>query len=226
MINTFKKALPHTLPVFAGYVFLGIAFGFLVISKGFPAWYPVVMSVVIYSGALEFAAIPLLSLPFEPVSAFIMGIMLSVRHLFYGLPMLKKYSDAGMMKFPLIYTLSDETFSIASSVKPPEDVNKNLFYLVISVSDYLYWVLGTVIGSLFGNFIKLDTSGIDFVLTALFIVLFIEQIKTKEGKISGFSGLICSFAVLLVFGAENMVLISMVVILIALLASRRVLSDD
>lgn len=226
MKDSFKAAWPHTIPVLAGYLFLGIAFGILVITKGFPVWYPVFMSVIIFSGALEFAAIPLLSAGFSPLSSFVMGLMISARHLFYGIPMLKKYQDAGKLKPFLIFSLTDETFSINSTIDPPDGIPGKYFYTAVSLLDYSYWVIGTTIGALFGKLIHFDTTGIDFALTALFIVLFLEQIKTKEGKISGLTGLLSSGAVLAIFGSANMVVIAMAVILLALLIERRVIFHD
>ena len=226
MIEAIRSAWRHTLPVMAGYVFLGVTFGFLLKAEGFPVWYPVLMSVVIYSGALEFAAIPLLNAPFDPLGSFVMGLMISARHLFYGIPMLKKYEDAGALKFPLIYTLTDETFSVSAALAPPAGVEKKYFYAAISLLDYSYWVAGTTVGALCGELIRFDTTGIDFALTALFIVLFLEQTKTREGRISGGIGLVSSALVLTLFGSEKMVLLSMAVILAVLLAAKGRISHE
>lgn len=221
-----KKAFRHTIPVLAGYIFLGIAFGFLMKTNGYPFWYPIVMSIVIFSGALEFAAVPLFAAPFDPLGTFIMGLMISARHLFYGLPLLKKYEDAGKLRGPLMFLLTDETFSINTTLDPPEGIPGKWFYFSISLLNYLYWNIGTALGALFGSIITFDTTGIDFSLTALFIVLFLEQIKTKQGAISGFMGLIVSFAVLAIFGADKMVIISMLVILVLLLVGKKVIAHE
>lgn len=226
MRKALKAAWRYTVPVLAGYMFLGIAFGFLLKTKGFPTWYPILMSAVIYSGALEFAAIPLLSAPFDPLGSFVMGLMISARHLFYGIPLLEKYRNTGKWKNPLIFLLTDETFSIASTIDPPEGIENRYFYGVISVLDYFYWVGGTCLGALFGNVLRFDSTGIDFALTALFIVLFLEQIRTKEGLVSGFLGLGSAAAVLALFGSEKMVVISMVVILCALLLGKRRIRNE
>lgn len=223
MKKAFSAAWRHTVPIFAGYIFLGITFGFLVKSLGYPAWLPIAMSIIIYSGALEFAAVPLLGVPFDPVGSFIMALMLSARHLFYGIPMLKKYENSGPLKYPLIALLTDETFSVCSSLDAPRGVEKKYFNTIISVLNYFYWVGGTTLGVLIGQFIRFDTTGIDFSLTALFLVLFLEQLKTREGKFSGTIGLVASAAVLLLFGSKSFVVISMVVILAALLSGRRVI---
>ena len=223
---TIKNAFRITLPVMAGYVFLGLTFGLLLRASGFEWWVPVVMSAVIYSGALEFAAVPLLSAAFEPISAFVLGILLSARHLFYGIPMLKKFSGTGRAKPFLIFGLTDETFSILSTTDVPEEAEPKAFYFWVTMFDFLYWTLGTALGAVLAEVITIDLQGLDFVLTALFVVLFIEQLKTKEGLKSGLAGLIISAAVLIVFGTSVFVTLSMVLIIITLVGGRRVISRE
>lgn len=226
MKKNFKAVFVHTIPVLAGYIFLGIAFGLLVRTKGYPIWFPVIMSIVIFSGALEFAAIPLLSQPFDPLGSFILAFMISARHLFYGIPMLKKYKGIGASKPFLIFGLTDETFSILSTVDVPEGVKPKTFYFWVSFLNYLYWNTGTLIGTLFGNVVGDRAQGLDFALTALFIVLFVEQLKNKTGVISGFTGLIATAAVLMLFGSSNMVIISMIIIMIVLIGGRKVIDHE
>ena len=216
----------QTIPVLAGYIFLGFAFGLLMRTRGFSFWIPIVMSIAIYSGALEFAAVPLLGAAFDPLGAFIIGIMLSARHLFYGIPMLKKYSATGKKKPFLIFGLTDETFSILSTVEPPEGTRPERFYLLVTLLDFSYWVIGTAIGAFAGSLITFDVTGLDFALTALFVVLFIEQLKNREGIMSGFAGLAASAAVLAIFAGSAFVLISMGVILVLLIAGRRIISHE
>lgn len=175
--NAFKAAWPHTIPVMAGYIFLGIAFGLLMRTKGYPAWYPIVMSLVIYSGALEFAAMPLIASVFNPIAGLVMGLSLGIRHLFYGIAMLGKYNDTGKAKPILAFTLTDETFSVNSLIEPPTGIDKTGFYLSVSLLNYFYWNLGTALGALFGDIIPFDLTGIDFALTALFIVMFMGQLE-------------------------------------------------
>ncbi len=212
----FKELFKYTLPVMTGYIFLGIAFGLLMRQKGFPMYYPVIMSIIIYSGALEFAAVPILSAPFDPLGSFILGLMLSARHLFYGLPMLQKYKASAKSKPFLIFGLTDETFSILSTMEVPEGIKPKHFYVGVTALDYLYWNIGTLLGAVLGSILTINLKGLDFTLTALFIVLFVEQLKDKAGLISGFVGLLATACVLALFGSEKMVIISMLVILLAL----------
>lgn len=223
-----KILFSYTFPVLAGYIFLGFAFGLLVRTKGFPLWYPSAMSIIIFSGAAEYAAVPLLSQTFDPLGGFILSLMISLRHLFYGLPMLKKYSKdkMGKLRPALIYTLSDETFSIVSTIDPPEGIKPRVFYCGVSFLDFSYWNIGTLLGALAGDLITFNVEGLDFALTALFIVLFLEQLKSKQGIISGFTGFLATAGALVMFGPSNMVLIAMIVILAVLVFGRRFISRD
>lgn len=216
-----SAAFPHTLPVFAGFLVLGIAYGMLMLDKGYGPGWSVLMSAVAFCGSMQFVAITLLTTVFQPLEALILSILVNARHLFYGLSMLGKYKGFGKVKAFLIYTLCDETFSIVSSVNPPEDVEPKYFYLSISLLDYLYWVCGSLIGGLIGNWMPFDMKGLDFALTALFVVLFIEQMKKRDNWLLGLIGIGCALISRLVFGAANMVLPALAIILIALLAGRK-----
>ena len=214
-------AFPHTFPVLTGFLVLGIAYGMLMQSKGYGAPWALLMSGVAYCGSMQFAAISLLTSAFDPLGAFVMSLLVNARHLFYGVSLLEKYRGIGSAKPVLIYLLCDETFSIISSVEPPEGVRPGNFYLAISVLDYLYWVGGTLLGSLAGQFIRFDTTGLDFALTGLFVVLFIEQVSNPKNRASGVVGLGCSVAALAVFGADRLVIPAMILVLAALLIGRK-----
>ena len=214
-------AFPHTVPVLTGFLVLGIAYGMLMQSKGYGAPWALLMSGVAYCGSMQFAAISLLTSAFDPLGAFVMSLLVNARHLFYGVSLLEKYRGLGSAKPVLIYLLCDETFSIISSVEPPEGVRPGNFYLAISVLDYLYWVGGTLLGSLAGQFIRFDTTGLDFALTGLFVVLFIEQVSNPKNRASGVVGLGCSVAALALFGADRLVIPAMILVLAALLIGRK-----
>lgn len=214
-------AFPHTVPVLTGFLVLGIAYGMLMQSKGYGAPWALLMSGVAYCGSMQFAAISLLTSAFDPLGAFVMSLLVNARHLFYGVSLLEKYRGIGSAKPVLIYLLCDETFSIISSVEPPEGVRPGNFYLAISVLDYLYWVGGTLLGSLAGQFIRFDTTGLDFALTGLFVVLFIEQVSNPKNRASGVVGLGFSVAALALFGADRLVIPAMILVLAALLIGRK-----
>ncbi|UZT81760.1 AzlC family ABC transporter permease [Caproicibacterium sp. BJN0003] len=200
---------------------LGIAYGVLMQTKGYGTLWAVLMSAIAYCGSMQFVAITLLTVAFNPFQAFMLSLMVNARQLFYGISMLDKYKGLGKAKCFLIYTLCDETFSISSSITLPDGVNRKYFYLSISLLNYSYWVLGTALGGIVGNFITFNTNGLDFVLTALFVVLFLEQMKKKENRISGFIGLAGTIIGLSLFGANNLVIPSMLIILAILLAGRK-----
>ena len=219
--RTLAAAFPHTVPVLTGYLVLGMAYGVLMQAKGYGAIWAFLMSAVAFCGSMQFVAITLLTGAFDPVRAFLMSLMVNARHLFYGVSMLGKYRGMGWAKVPLVYTLSDETFSIVSSVEPPEGMRARDFYLAVSVLDYIYWVGGSVLGALAGKFIRFDTTGLDFALTGLFVVLFIEQVKNPENRRSGVIGMACTVAALAVFGADKLVIPAMILVLVVLLLGRK-----
>lgn len=220
LIQAFKAAFPHTLPVLTGFLVLGMAYGILMQTKGYGTGWSVLMSAVAFCGSMQFVAITLLTVAFDPLQAFLLSIMVNARHLFYGLSMLSKYQGTGKIRPFLIYTLCDETFSISYGVTPPDDVQPRYFYLGISLMNYLYWVFGTLLGGTIGSFLNIDTTGLDFVLTALFVVLFLEQFYKKENRSTAVMGLFASTICLFLFGSANMVIPSMILILLILLAAR------
>lgn len=219
--NAFKAAFPTTIPVLTGFLTLGIAYGILMETKGYNFLWSGLMSAVCFCGSMQFAAITMLTTAFDPVGAFLLSILVNARHLFYGLSFLEKYKGMVKIKFILIYLLCDETFSIVSVREPSEDINRKYYYFFISVLNYIYWVMGTVMGGLAGGLITFNTKGLDFALTALFVVLFAEQMKDKKNYILGFIGIACTVVSRLVFGADNLVIPAMVMILCILVAGRK-----
>lgn len=219
--KAFIAAFPHTVPVLTGFLFLGTAYGVLMQTKGYGVQWSVMMSAVAFCGSMQFAAVTLLTAAFNPLQAFLLSLMVNARHLFYGISMLEKYKGLGKIRGFLIYVLCDETFSISRTSEPPEAVDRKRFYFWISLLDYFYWVFGTFLGGVLGNFITFNTKGLDFVLTALFAVLFFEQMKQKGNRFSGIAGLICTAFCLAVFGKDNFILPAMAVILCVLSVGRK-----
>lgn len=219
--KAFRAAFPNTIPILTGFLVLGMAYGVLMQTKGYAFYWSVIMSAVCFCGSMQFVAITLLTTAFSPVQAFVLSIMVNARHLFYGISMLEKYKGMGKIKNFLIFTLCDETFSVASSIEPPAGINRKYFYFFISLLDYLYWITGTLLGGLLGEAITINTEGLDFVLTALFIVLLLEQWKKKENHMACILGLTATLICLLIFGADNVVIPSMVLIMVILLLGRK-----
>lgn len=208
-----KAAFPHTIPVMSGYIVLGAAYGILMNSKGYGLIWALLMSLIVYAGSAQYAAITFLTSVFNPVYALLLTLMVNARHIFYGLSLMNKIKGAGKLKPFIIYWLSDETFSVLCASEPPEGVNRNWFMFFIGLLDYLYWSAGTMTGSLLGNVIVFNTKGLDFALTALFVVIFISQWKSQKNHTPAITGVLCTLICLLVFGENNFVIPSMIAIL-------------
>ena len=219
--SALRAAFPATVPVMTGYLCLGFAYGLLMVSQDFSPVWPILMSLVVFGGSIQFLAVSLLASAFDPVATFFLSVMVNARHIFYGLSMLEAYRGTGAAKLPLVALLTDETFSVVSATEPPEGVLKKDYCLWVSFLDYLYWVGGTAAGAFLGNLLTFDTTGMDFALTALFVVLFMEQWKKKDNRFSGLVGITASALALALFGAESMVIPAMVMILIVLLGRRK-----
>lgn len=216
-----KAAFPATIPVLTGFLCLGMAYGVLMQTKGYGPLWSTLMSAVAFCGSMQFVAITLLTTAFDPLQAFVLSIMVNARHLFYGLSLLEKYKGLGKVRGFLIYVLCDETFSITSSVEPPEGVERREFYFFVSLLDYLYWVCGTALGGLLGGYVTFNTAGLDFALTALFVVLFLEQWKRAKNRPAGLIGIGCTALSLLVIGPNGLVIPAMILILAVLLGGRK-----
>ncbi len=216
-----KSAFPNTIPILMGYLFIGMVFGILLRSKGYNFWWAILMSSCIYAGSMQFVAINLLTSGFNIVAVVVMTFMINARHLFYGLSMLDKFKYMGKKKFYMIFSLTDETFSLLTSAEPPQDVNKNWFYFFIALLDHFYWIIGSLIGAIIGSVWSFNTKGIDFVMTALFVVIFVEQWKSNKNNIPAFIGICASLLCLIIFGSSNFIIPSMILILITLTAFRK-----
>lgn len=210
--KAFQAVLPYTLPIFIGFLFIGLSYGFLMASKGFSIFYPIIMSIVIFAGAMQFVAVSLLLSAFHPLYAFLMTLMVNARHLFYGISMLEKYKGTGWKKPYLLFGLGDEAFSINCTVEPPAGVDKNWFRFFVTLLIHLYWIVSTVLGAVLGAYIRFDTTGIDFVMTALFVVLFLGQWEHKSARRSAITGIACTLLALAIFGSSQFVIPAMILI--------------
>ena len=221
--KAFRAAFPHTLPVLTGFACLGMAYGVLMSAKGYGPLWSTLMSAVAFCGSMQYVAITLLTVAFDPLGAFLMSLMVNARHLFYGLSLLKKYQGMGALRHYLIYALCDETFSIVCAAEPPEGIKAKDFYLAITLLDHFYWVAATLVGGILGTLLPLETGGLDFVLTALFVVLFLEQWWHKENRLSALTGVGCTLLCLFVLGPTNFIIPAMVLILLSLIGGRKAL---
>lgn len=214
-----KAAFPHTVPVLTGYLFLGMAYGILMDSAGYPWWLAVLMSLVVYAGSMQYAAVPLLA-GGDPIGAFFLALMINARHLFYGLVMLERYRTAGKRLPYLVFAMSDETFSVNVSAPVPQDVEPPVFWTWVSALDQSYWVAATAVGAALGGALPFDTNGIEFVMTALFVSIVTGQWLQGREHRPALAGFAASAVCLWLFGPSNFILPAMAAIVGALLLLR------
>lgn len=219
--RTFKKAFKDSLPIMAGYLALGIGFGVLLQSKGFSFWWAILMSCTIYAGSMQYAAVDLLSGGASLITTAVVTLIINARHFFYGFSLLDKYKGMGKAKPYLIFALTDETYSLVCTAKIPDDIDAKKYYLFLSMLDQSYWIVGCTLGALAGTFIPFDSTGIDFAMTALFTVIFVEQWLDKKDHIPAILGVVTTIVCLFVFGAEYFLIPSMCFIAIELLLFRK-----
>lgn len=217
-----RAAFAQTLPVLAGYLFLGFAYGVLMRRAGFSTLWAVGLSLCIYAGSMQYAAVPVLTGAFDPIGAFLLSIMVNARHMFYGISMLEKYRRAGKWAPYLIFSLTDETFSVNVAAKVPQGVDETAFYAATSALDHAYWVGATLLGAVLGGVLTLEVKGIEFVMTALFVTIFTDQWLAAKRHGPALLGLGGAAVCLAVFGAENFMLPAMALITGALLIWRSV----
>lgn len=211
--NAFKAAFPHTIPIFAGFWFLGMTYGIYMNVSGFSFLYPMFMSMTIFAGSVEFVAVSLLLGAFNPLQALAMTLMINARHLFYGISMLDKYRGNGLKDIYLIFGMCDESFSINYTADIPEGIDRGWFMFFVTLLNQCYWVFGATLGGIFGSLIHFNTDGLDFVMTAMFVVIFMEQWMKEKNHISAFVGLGVSLLCLIAFGSENFIIPAMLGIL-------------
>ncbi len=220
-LKALKAAFPYTIPIFAGFWFLGIAYGIYMNVSGFSFVYPMLMSLTIFGGSLEFIVVTMLLSPFAPLQAFIVTLMVQARHLFYGISMLEKMKGMGWKKFYLIYGMCDETFSINYSTEIPENVDKGWFMFWVTLLNQIYWVSGATIGGIAGSLLTFNTEGLDFAMTALFVVIFLEQLLKEKKPYTAIIGVAASAGCLLLFGADSFMIPAMLCILALLTGFRK-----
>ncbi|MBE6680110.1 MAG: branched-chain amino acid transporter AzlC [Ruminococcaceae bacterium] len=211
MKNEIKRALRDTIPVLSGYMVLGMGFGIVMHSNGFGVWWTLAMSALIYAGSMQYLAVDLLAGGASLISAAIATLMVNARHIFYGISMVDRYKGTGARKPYLIFALTDETYSLVCSGE-----KSKRYYLFVSVFDHIYWICGSVIGSLLGQIIPFSTEGIDFALTALFVTVFVEQWKNTKDHIPAMVGVCASVLCLVLFGKDDFLIPAMVLITAAL----------
>ena len=223
-LNALRAAFPHTIPVMAGYLFLGTAYGIYMKTSGFPWFYPMLTSLSIFAGAMEFVTVNVLLGGFNPLSALMLTLMVNARHLFYGIAMLERYRDVGRKKLYMIFGLTDETFSVNLTAEPPEGVDRGWFMFFVTLLDHSYWVTGCTAGGIFGSLIRFDVKGLDFVMTALLLVIFLNNWLCERSHWSSLIGLGVTAAARLAFSSSTFIIPAMLGIIALLTLLRRPLT--
>lgn len=225
MLRMMKKAFPRTLPVMAGYLFLGIAYGVALREKGFGMEWALLISTTVYAGSMQFAMLGAMTQPFAPVTMALMTLLVNARHIFYGLSMLDKYAGTGRYKPYLVFSLTDETYSLVCNGAPEDAEDKPGWYATVSLLDQVYWVAGSVIGVALGQALPFDLTGIDFAMTALFTVIVTEQTmdavkayRAGETRLAvaafpALLGLVATLGSLLIVGKDSFLLTAMALML-------------
>ena len=224
--KAFKKAFPYTIPVLTGYLFIGIAFGVLFAEKGYSFLWAGLMSLLVYAGSGQYLATNFFVPGFSLLQVMFLTLMVNVRHIFYGISLLEKFNKLGKKRWYLIFGLTDETYSLLCTTKIPKDVEEGKFLLAISLLNQSYWVAGSILGAIAGSFIPINSKGIDFAMTALFVVIFVEQWMEKKNRAAAVTGVVSSILCLLIFGADSFVLPSMGVIAVILLVGRKKIEKE
>lgn len=213
MKRTFKTAFVDTLPVMTGYMVLGFGFGVVMSANGFSPLFTAAMSLFLFAGSMQYAAIPLLTAATPLLTLALTTLMVNARHLFYGVSMLEKYRESGRRKPYLIFALTDETYSLVCRDKEGlSAAQRQDYYLFVSLLDQLWWVLGSVLGAAAGTLVSFNSEGVDFALTALFITVFAEQWLSGKKHTGALVGLAASLTCLVLFGSDKFLIPAMVLI--------------
>lgn len=215
-MQTIKQAFYKSIPVMAGYVFLGIGFGILIRDAGYGLLPAAAMSLFIYAGSMQFVGVSLLTGGATLLTTAITTVMVNARHLFYSISMIGKYKSAGKYKPYMIFALTDETYSLLCDGSTPDGTDPELYRFLVSLFDHSYWVAGSVIGNLLGTVLPFSTAGIEFSMTALFVASFTEQWLTTKDHIPAITGLLGTLLCLVVFGRENFLIPAMLLITLVL----------
>ncbi len=216
-----RRAFPYTVPVLAGYLFIGAAFGVMFADQGYNVLWAVLMSVVVYAGSGQYLATNFFVPGISILQAVFLTLMVNIRHVFYGLSLVDRYNRFGRKRWYLIFGMTDETYSLICTTGVPDDVDEEKFLLSITLLNQLYWIVGTAIGSLTATVIAFDSTGIEFAMTALFIVMFMELWYRRSNRPAELVGMLSAVLCLALFGASNFVLPTMVLMVAVILLGRK-----
>jgi 4-azaleucine resistance transporter AzlC len=222
--SALAAAFKASVPVLLGYIAIGLAFGLLLVKSGQPWWLAPLMSLVVYAGAAQFMAVGLFAAGTSIAEIAVLTLVLNARHMVYGLSLLDRFAGSRRFKAYLIFALTDETYAILTTVAPPEGTESGQFYTAVSALDQSYWVLGSTVGALIGGILPFDTKGIDFALTALFIVLLVEQMRSVRRAAPYLVATLATGAALLLVGPANLLVVAILASIAGILPFKKALS--
>lgn len=220
--KTVKTAFIASIPIMAGYIMLGMGFGILLSEKGYGPLWALFMSIVMFAGSMQYVGVDLLASGASLISTAIMTLMVNARHLFYGISMIDKYRGAGKKKFYMVFGLTDENYSLLCDVNLPDDVDRHTYSFLVTLFNHCYWITGCVSGNIIGTVVPFEFNGVEFVLTAVFVAIFTEQWLSTKDHVPAIIGVVSTLLCLIIFGNENFLIPSMIVITIALTVLRRI----
>ncbi len=221
MRKVLRIAFVKSVPVMAGYLSIGIAFGLLMQEMGYNVFWALLISLILYAGSMQFVLLQFLSGGASLLTVAVTTLLVNSRHLFYGLSFMDTFRSMGKKYLYMVHSLTDETYSLLCSYQPQEGEDGKQAMFWISLLDHIYWLVGTALGALAGGLIPFDTTGIDFAMTALFVVIFVEQWKGAKSHLPAIAGLVCGVLSLLVFGADRFILPAMILGIAVLLGSKK-----
>ena len=221
MKKVFVQAFPRTLPVLSGYLVLGIAFGLSLQQAGYHFLWALCISLFVYAGSMQFVLVGLLSSGASLMTAAVTTLLVNSRHIFYGLSFLDRFRAQGKRYPYMVMSLTDETYSLLCAPDAIKDVDQKDFDFAVSVLDHAYWVTGSVIGALIGQFIHIDYSGVEFSMTALFVVILVEQLRAVSARVPALIGFLSSVVFLMILGQQNFLLPSLIVTVGIVLALKK-----
>lgn len=216
----FSRALKDTVPVLTGYLFLGAGYGILMSENGFPIFWSMIMALFMYAGSGQYLAVSLLASRAGMVNVAVATLLVNARHLFYGISLVDTYKDAGPKKYYMIFGLTDETYSLVTQAKVDPKINHSTYCFFVTLLDHIYWISGCTLGSILGATLPISFEGVDFVLTALFVTMFVEQWLSNKNHLPALIGLGSTTVCLLIFGSEYFLIPSMALIAVLLICAR------
>lgn len=218
--NSFKYSVKRSIPILIGFFPVGIAYGILMAEAGYNFVWSFFSSLFVYAGSLQMLMVSFFSGGIPVIVIAVTSLLLNSRHIFYGISFIDKFKKYGIWKWFLIYGLTDESYSLLCSYKDTEDVDEKWVHIFSTGLIWSYWVVFSTVGGLIGQLITFDTTGIDFALTALFVVIFVEQIKESKTKVPGVIGIVSSVLCIILLGPENFLLPSLLITVMALILTR------